>query len=76
MGSFKVAVYYLMTPKVTVTSVVGLTWFITQKGHGAIRGCHDLLYEPTAHGDLCGLFELFYDPKRSRGHKRSQWPTL
>ena len=26
--------------------------------------------------DLCGRFDLVYDPKRSRGHQRSPWPTL
>ena len=51
-----------------MTFVVGLTQFMTQKGHGVIRGRHDLLYDPKGHGDLCGLFDLVYDPKRSRGH--------
>ena len=57
-----------MTPKVTVTFVVGLTYFMTPKGHGVIRGRRDLLYDPKGHGDLCGRFDLVYDPKRSRGH--------
>ena len=48
-----------------------MTWFMTQKGHGIIRGRGDLLYDPKGHGDLCGPFDLFHDPKRSRGHKRS-----
>ena len=35
--------------------------------------CIDLLYDckghdPKGHGDLCGRFDLVYDPKRSRGH--------
>ena len=57
-----------MTPKVTVTFVVGLTLFMTSKGHGVIRGRRDLLYDPKGHGDLCGRFDLVDDPKRSRGH--------
>ena len=57
-----------MTPKVTVTFVVGLTYFMTSKGHGVIRGRRDLLYDPKGHGDLCGRFDLVYDLKRSRGH--------
>ena len=57
-----------MTQKVTVTFLVGLTLFMTPKGHGVIRGRRDLLYDPKGHGDLCGRFDLVYDPKRSRGH--------
>ena len=57
-----------MPPKVTVTFVVGLTYFMTPKGHGVIRGRRDLLYDPKGHGDLCGRFDLVYDPKRSQGH--------
>ena len=57
-----------MTPKVTVTFVVGLTQFMTPKGHRVIRGRRDLLYDPKGHGDLCGQFDLVYDLKRSRGH--------
>ena len=57
-----------MTPKVTVTFVVGLTYFMTPKGYGVIRGRRDLLYDPKGHGDLCGRFDLVYDPKRSQGH--------
>ena len=57
-----------MTPKVTVTFVVGLTKFMTPKGHGVIRGRRDLLYDPEGHDDLCGRYDLVYDPKRSRGH--------
>ena len=57
-----------MTPKVTVTFVVGLTNFMTPKGHVVIRGRRDLLYDPKGHGDLCGRFDLVYDPKRSQGH--------
>ena len=37
---------------------------MTPKGHGVIRG--HLLYDPKGHGDLCGRFDLVYDPKRSR----------
>ena len=41
---------------------------MTLKGHGAIRGRSDLLYDPKGHGDLFGKFDLVYDPKRSQGH--------
>ena len=51
-----------------MTFVVGLTYFMTLKGHGVIRGRRDLLYDPKGHGDLCCKFDLVYDPKRSQGH--------
>ena len=35
-----------MTPKVTVIFVVRLTYFMTPKGQGVIRGRRDLLYDP------------------------------
>ena len=54
-------------PKVTVTVVVSLAWFITQKPHGVFRGRPDLLHDPKGNGDLCSRFDLFYDLKRSRG---------
>ena len=54
-----------MTPKVTVTFVVGLTYCMTLKDNGVIRGRRDLLYDPKRHGGLCGRFDLVYDPKRS-----------
>ena len=57
-----------MTPKVTVTFVVGLTYFMTPKGHRVIRGRRDLRYDPKGYGDLWGWFDLVYDPKSSRGH--------
>ena len=57
-----------MTLKVIVTFVVGLTYFMTPKGQGVIRGRRDLHYDPEGHGDLCGQFDLVYGPKRSRGH--------
>ena len=51
---------------------------MTTKVHGVIKGHLDLLYDLKGHGDLCGLFDIFYDgdldikrvydPKRSRGH--------
>ena len=53
-----------------VTLVVGLTYFMTPKGQGVMRGHRDLLYDPKGHGDLCGWYDLVYDPKRSRGHER------
>ena len=46
MGSLEVTVTYFMTPKVTVTFVVGLTQFMTLRGHGVTRGKLDLLYDP------------------------------
>ena len=57
-----------MTPKVTVIFVVGLTEFMTPKGHGVIRGRRGILYDPEGHDDLCGRYDLVYDPNRSRGH--------
>ena len=42
---------------------------MTQKGHGVIRGRRDLLYYTKGNGDLCGQFDLVYDPKRSRGQR-------
>ena len=58
----------LMTPKVTVNFVVGLTKFMIHKGHGVIRGRCDILYGPKGRGDFCGRFNLGYDPKRLQGH--------
>ena len=52
-----------MTPKVTITFVVGLTKFMTLKGHGVIRGHRDLLYDLKGYGDHCRRFDLVYDPK-------------
>ena len=51
-----------------MTLVVGLTYFMTPKGHGVMTGHRDLLHDPKGHGDLCVRFDLVYDPKRSRGH--------
>ena len=39
---------------------------MTPNGHGVIRGHRDLLYDPECIGDLCGQFDLVFDPKRSR----------
>ena len=50
---------------------VAVTYFMTPKGQGAIRGRRDLVYDPKGHGVLCGRFDIVYDPKRSRGHLRS-----
>ena len=50
---------------------VALTYCMTAKSHGVIRGRLDLLYDPKGHGDLCGLYDPVYDPLRSRGHLRS-----
>ena len=41
-----------------------ITQFITFK---AIRGCCDLHYDSKGKGDLCGWFDLVYDPKGSQG---------
>ena len=38
---------------------------MTSKGHGVIRGRRDLLNDPKCQGDLCGRFDIVYDPKRS-----------
>ena len=57
-GSLEVEVTYFMTPKVMVTPT----------NHGVIRGRRDLLNYPNGHGDLCGRFDLVYDPLMSRGH--------
>ena len=69
-----------MTKKVRVALwsvwVVILTLFMTRKGHGVIRGRHDLLYDPKGQGDPCGRFDLVYDPKRSQGHWRSLRPIF
>ena len=73
-GSLEVAVTYFMTPKVTVTFVWVWPSLWPPKGHGVIRG--DLLYDSKGHGDFCVRFDLVYDPKKSRSHLRSAWPTL
>ena len=41
-----------MTPKVTVTFVVGLIYFMTPKGQGVIRGRRDLLNDLEGQLDL------------------------
>ena len=47
--------------------VVGLTYLITPKGHVFIGRRCDLLYDQKKkHGDLCGQFDLVYDPKGQR----------
>ena len=51
-----------------MTFVVGLTSLMTPKDHGVIRGRRDLLDDHKGHRDLCGRFNLVYDPKRSQGH--------
>ena len=42
MGSLEVTVTYFMTPNVTMTFVVGLTQFMTPRGHGLTKGQLDL----------------------------------
>ena len=51
-----------------VTVVVGLTYFMTPKGHRVNKSRRDLIYDPKGHGDLCGQFDLIYDLRRLRGH--------
>ena len=65
------ALTYFMASKVTVSFMVGLTLFMTQKGHSVIRGRHDLFYDSIGVGDLCDRFDIVTDPKRSQGHKKS-----
>ena len=50
-----------------VIFVVGLTLFITPKGHKVIRGRRDLIYDPKGHCEHCNRYDLIYDPKRSHG---------
>ena len=40
---------------------------MTPKDHRVIKGLHDLLYYTIGHGDLCGRFDLVYDPKKVKG---------
>ena len=46
MWSLEVTVTYFMTPKVSVTFVVGLIQFMTPRGHGVTRGQVDIFYDP------------------------------
>ena len=39
---------------------------MTPKGHGSLE-FSDLIYDPKGHGDLCGRFDVVYDPKRVTG---------
>ena len=52
-----------MTRKVTVTFLVGLTYFMTLKCISILRGLRNPLYDPIGPVDLCGRFDLVYDPK-------------
>ena len=49
---------------------------MTPKGRRVIWGRRDLLYDPKGHCDLCCLFDLVYDSKKSQEHYSSPWPTL
>ena len=40
---------------------------MTPKGERVIRGCSDLLYDHKGHGDLCGRFDVAYDPEKVTG---------
>ena len=78
-GSLMVAVTYLLTPKVTVTYVVGLTWFMTQMSWSNYRSpwptlwprrsiwplALTLTYDMTQKGYWVesGRDDLLYDPK-------------
>ena len=78
-GHKEVAMTYFMTLKVTVTVVVRLTYFMTPKCQGVIRGQRDLLmtskvtvtfvvgltYFMTTkgHGVIRGRRDLLYDPQ-------------
>ena len=57
---------YYMTPKVNLTFDLDLGY--DPESHGVMKGRDHLLYDLKGHGDHCGLFDLVYDPKRSRGH--------
>ena len=58
---------YLMTPKVTVIFVVGLTLFMTPKVTGSLEVALTYFMTPKVI-DLCGRFDLVYDQKRSQDH--------
>ena len=45
---------YFMNPKVTVTFMVVLAYFMTPKGHMVLRGRHDLLYDRNLFGRFDG----------------------
>ena len=64
-----------MTPKVTVTFVVGLTYIITPKGYGVIRRHRDLLYDHKSHGDFVVSLTQFMTP-RGHGVTRDQLDLL
>ena len=73
--------------KVKGSIQIALTYF-DLKGHNALCGRFDLVYDPKMSWVIRGSRDLFfdpkvqldldlgYDPKRSRDHKRSRWPTL
>ena len=43
-------------------------WPLKVTGSLEVTGHCDLLYDPKGHGDLCGRFDLVYDPLSSLGH--------
>ena len=51
-GSLEVRVTYFMTPKVNLTFDFDPDLVYDQKGHGVIRDCDDLLYDPKGQLDL------------------------
>ena len=40
---------------------------MTPKWNRVIRGRRDIRFDPKSHGDLCGRFDLVYDPKKVTG---------
>ena len=67
-----------MTLKVIMTFMFSLTYFgnlcsrfgivCDPKGLGLTRGRRDLLSYQKCRGELCGHFDLAYDPKKVQGH--------
>ena len=41
-----------------------------------MKGHRDLLFDSKGHGDLCGGFDIVYNPKRSRGLNRGHRDLL
>ena len=63
---------YFMTPKVTVTFVVGLTSLRPQKVTGSLEVAVTYFMTPKVNLTFDLDLDLGHDPKRSRGHKRSR----
>ena len=41
---------------------VNMKYIITPKGQRVIRGRRDILNDSNGHGDLCGCFDIVFDP--------------